>query len=336
MTDARPLAVYTDSDDLDVSEGVELLSTSGFRVKVLQSRDAEVIADAAADATVLLVGYAPIDRDLLRRLPALKVISLLSRGFDNIDVEAATQQGIWVCTVGEAAAEEVSTHAWTMTLAMIRQLPFFAGFPHTREWTERPAVLPRRVSELTVGVLGLGSTGRRYAALAAATGARRVLGFDIRSNRPAHPDGRHLLHGIEGAEVTDLDTVLAVSDVISLHLPLTADTKHIINASNLSRMRPGSYLINISRGSLVNSDHLLAALDSGLLAGAALDVFATEPPPADDPLLNHPHVLSTPHIAYLSDATQAHYVNAQARNVVHWVQSGTPALAVNQVVSTPC
>ncbi|CAM3171216.1 D-3-phosphoglycerate dehydrogenase [Williamsia muralis] len=330
MPDNGPLAVYTDTDDLDPDIGCQLLRDNGFQVEVLQTRDPDVIARDAAGATALLVGYAPIDRDLLLRLPNLKIVALLSRGHDNVDVDAAAELGIWVCTVGDVAAEEVATHAWTLTLALIRRLPFFAGFPTTRGWLDRPTPLPRRLSEMTVGVLGLGSTGRRYAALAAPT-VREVLGFDIRTDRP-EPAAGNLLVGIDGARVTDLDTVLSRSDVISLHLPLTDDTREFLGDNAFTRMRQGVHLINVARGTLIDSAALRRALDTGRVTAAALDVFDTEPPDPADPLIGHPNVLSTPHVAYLSDATTRGYIVAQAQNVVQWMTTGTPVLTVNDPV----
>ena len=183
---------------------------------------------------------------------------------------------------------------------------------------------------MTVGVLGLGSTGRRYAALAAPT-VREVLGFDIRTDRP-EPAAGNLLAGIDGARVTDLDTVLSRSDVISLHLPLTEDTREFLGDHAFSRMRQGVHLINVARGTLIDSAALRRALDTGRVTAAALDVFDTEPPDPADPLIGHPNVLSTPHVAYLSDATTRGYIVAQAQNVVRWMQTGTPVLTVNDPV----
>jgi D-3-phosphoglycerate dehydrogenase len=326
MPDTRPLAVYTDTDDLDPAVGRRLLEDNGFRVEILETRDPDTIAQEAAEATALLVGYASLDRALLGRLPELKIVALLSRGHDNVDVEAAADMGIWVCTVGDIASEEVATHAWMLTLAMVRQLPFFAD--SGTGWLDRPQTLPRRLSKLTVGVLGLGSTGRRYAALAAPS-TREVLGFDIRSDRPGSPGHNGRLAGIPGARVADLDTVLSHSDVISLHLPLTDTTHRFLDTAAFAKMRPGVQVVNVARGTLVDPAALLAALDSGHVSAAALDVFDTEPPEPDDPLVHHPHVISTPHVAYLSDVTEVGYVLAQAQNVVQWSTTGRPVLAVN-------
>ncbi|MEE3851297.1 NAD(P)-dependent oxidoreductase [Gordonia sp. LSe1-13] len=327
MSDHRPLAVYTDTDDLDPRIGVDLLTDNGFRVEVCETREPEVIAHAAADATALLVGYAPIDENLLDRLPGLRIIALLSRGYDNVDVAAATARGIWVCTVADLAAPEVGAHAWALSLALLRRLPFFAGSGNSHGWLERPRVLPRRLSEVTVGVLGLGSTGRTYAALAAPA-VGRVLAYDSgsRSTKPAIP----------GVQTTDFWTVIEQSDVVSLHLPLTDDTRGIIDGPVLARMRDDAYLVNVARGALVDDVALLVALDDHRLAGAALDVFDAEPPPADDPLLRHPDVLTTPHVAYLSDTTAAGYVTAQARNVVAWRTDGRPEHPINDVAALSC
>ncbi|MCX4097024.1 C-terminal binding protein [Nocardia sp. alder85J] len=303
------LAVYTDIDDLDPSPGVTLLEDNDFRVRVLATRDPGEIAAAAAGATALLAGYAPVGAQLLDRLPRLRIVSLLSQGSDTVDMAAATARGVWVASVGDAATEEVATHAWALALALVRRLDFFA-LHGRRDWLARPAAGPRRLSELTLGLIGLGRTGTRIAALAAGS-VRRILGHG---------------HGPipAGVTATSLDEVVARSDLLSLHLPLTAATAGLIDARRLAAMPPGAWLVNVSRGGLVDAEALADALDSGHLAGAALDVLDTEPPPAGDRLAGHPRVLLTPHIAYLSDASARDYVLTQARNVVHWRRTGRP------------
>ncbi|AZG44685.1 C-terminal binding protein [Gordonia insulae] len=327
MSDQRPLAVYTDTDDLNPAAGVDLLSGNGFRVEVCQTRDPDRIAEAAAGASALLVGYAPIDRELLDRLPDLRIIALLSRGYDNVDVAAATERGIWVCTVADLASEEVGTHAWTLSLALLRQLPYFAGCGTVHGWIDRPPTLPRRLSEVTVGVLGLGSTGRAYAELAAPAAAR-VLAHDV-SRGPDRPD-------VPGVQIVDFWTVIEEADVLSLHLPLTEKTRGIIDAEAIARMRDDAYLVNVARGALLDPAALLDALDHHRLAGAALDVFDTEPPAADDPLLAHPRVLTTPHVAYLSTTTESGYITAQANNVLAWHDEGRPTDPINHIAGMPC
>jgi phosphoglycerate dehydrogenase-like enzyme len=315
-----PLAVYTDLDDGDdPTPGMDLLRANGFQVYYAQSRDPDVIAAAARDATALLVGYAPIDDALLERLPKLRVISLLSNGSDNVDVEAASRRGIWVATVGPVASEEVATHAWALTLALIRRLPYFMRSGVEHPWDARPTEAPRRLSELTVGILGLGSIGRRYAEFASAA-VRRV----VTAERP----GAAAVPGVGTAPYAE---VLAISDVLGVFLPLTKDTRGLLDASAYARMPRGAHVVNVSRGAVVDADALLAAVDSGHLAGAALDVFEQEPLPASHPLLEHPRVITTPHVGFLSDITDAEYVRRQADAVVTWRVNGRPDRAINRV-----
>ncbi len=321
-----PLAVYTDVGDLDAASGVAMLEHNGFRVDQLETEDADVIAGAAAEATALLVGYAPIDAELMDRLPNLRVIALLSRGFDNVDVDAASARGIWVSTVADLATEEVATHAWTLTLALVRRLVYFSGSGLRTSWLDRPDTLPRRLSELTIGVVGLGRTGRTYARYAAAMGAQ-VIACDSGSGQSSGP---------AGVTITDLDTVIENSDVLSLHLPLTDETRRIVGADLIARVRDGAYLVNVARGGLIDNAALLAALQSGHIAGAALDVIDPEPPAADDPLFNHPEVLTTPHIAYLSQTTSTGYIDAQAGNAVAWLRDGRPLNPINDPAVSTC
>ncbi|MFI7665442.1 C-terminal binding protein [Nocardia sp. NPDC049526] len=308
---SAPIAVYTDLDDLDPAPGIAVLETAGFEVRVLETRDPDTIATAAADATALLVGYAPIDANLLARLPRVRIVSMLSHGYDAIDIDAATAGGIWVATVGGIATAEVATHTWALALAAVRRLDFFT-LRGRRGWLDRPASGPRRLSEITVGLVGLGRIGTKVAELAAGSVAS-ILGHDH--------SGRPMPAGVTAASLTE---VVANADLVSIHLPLGPSTARLFDADLIERMRPGSWLINVSRGGIVDSTALADALDSGHLAGAALDVLDAEPPAAGDRLAEHPNVLLTPHVAYLSDATARDYVLTQARNVVRWYHTGRP------------
>ncbi|MET3806871.1 D-3-phosphoglycerate dehydrogenase [Nakamurella sp. UYEF19] len=326
MTPARPLAVYTDVDDLDAAPGVETLMAAGLDVVVLETRDPDVILAAAAGATALLVGYAPVTAAMLEAMPVLRVISLLSMGSDGIDVPAATQRGIWVANITDVATAEVATHAWALTLSLVRCLPFFQTGAQTTTpdgadagWLARPDRLPRRLSDLTVGLIGLGRIGTAFAAMAAGQ-VGSIIAHD-----PFVCDGSWPA----GVQPAALDDVVATADILSLHVPLTDETRHLVNADLLSRLKFGSYLVNVSRGGLVDSTALAASLCAGHLAGAALDVLDVEPPPADHPLLGLPNVILTPHIGYLSDVTVRAYIDHQAANVVSWLQTGRPLTPVN-------
>ncbi len=326
MSDGRrPLAVYTDVDDTDPAPGIALLEANGFEVRVLGTRDPHAIIAGARDADALLPGYASITREVIASLPRLKVVALMSMGFDEVDVEAATEHGVWVTNVPGAATEEVATHALALLLASARQLPFYTASATPGRWNERAATAPPRLSEQTLGLVGLGRIGREFARLAGPLFGR-VVGYD-----PMLPDTAEVSADLAalGVRRASLEEVRAASDVLSLHLPLTAETAGMVDAGFLAAMPAGSLLVNVSRGGLVDSAALAAALDAGHLAGAALDVLEDEPPAAGHPLLGRDDVVLTPHIAYFSRRTEIEYVRIQAQNAVTMLVTGAPDLPVN-------
>lgn len=323
---ARPVAVYTDVDDTDPSLGIELLEAHGFEVRVLGTRDAGEIIAGAVDATVLLPGYAEITREIITALPDLRLISLMSMGFDYVDVDAATEHGVWVTNVPGAATEEVATHALAILLSAVRQLGFYTASAGPNTWNERAASAPPRLSELTLGVVGLGKIGRELIRLAGPLFGR-VLGYD-----PFLPDTADVHADLDrlGVSRTSLEAVQAESDVLSLHLPLTAETERMVDAAFLAGMPQGSVLVNVSRGGLIDSTALAEALDRGHLSGAALDVLEEEPPAHGHPLVGRDDVVLTPHIAYFSARTEIEYVRIQAQNAVALAETGRPESPVNR------
>lgn len=323
----RPVAVYTDAEDTDVSLGVRLLEDAGYTVRVLGTRDPAEIIAGARDAEVLLPGYAEIGREVIEALPELRIIPLMSMGFDYVDVEAATEHGIWVTNVPGAATEEVATHALALLLHATRQLGFYTASANPVDWNSRAASPPPRLSERTLGLIGLGRIGRELARLARPLFGR-IAGYD--PLLPDTPETRAELAAL-GVERVGLEEVRRDSHVLSLHLPLTERTEGMIDAAFLAEMPEGAVLVNVSRGALIDSSALAAALDSGHLAGAALDVLEEEPPPADHPLLGRDDVVLTPHIAYFSARTEVEYVRIQAQNAVSLVAHGAPDSPVNRV-----
>jgi phosphoglycerate dehydrogenase-like enzyme len=315
VAQSSPVAVYADTGGADVSAGAALLEQAGFEVRVLDSGDAAAIGRDAADATALLVSAATVDGELMAALPELRIVAAQSVGIDHVDVAAATARGIWVSNVPAAATEEVAVHAFAMGLSLLRGLPWFDRAVRAGRWLDVELPL-RRPSELTLGVCGLGRIGARVAALGV-TVYGRVVGADpFVADPPA------------GVERVAVDELLRSSDVLSLHVPLTPATHHLLDAAALARMPHGAIVVNVSRGALIDSAALLDALEGGHLGGAALDVFETEPPEPGDPLMAHPSVISSPHSAYYSDRAALTYVLEQARNVVAWRRHGRPLTPV--------
>ena len=300
------IAVYTDTDDLDPAAGIELLKGAGFEVIRLETHNEDEIVKAAAHAHALLVGYANISKSLIDRLTSLEIVSMLSTGTDNIDTAALKSRNIELRTLGALPAQEVATHTLAMTLSMLRGIDKFTAAAQRLEWFKTPyPVIPPRLSELTFGVLGFGRIGELVGTYAAPF-FKSVSFHDPVVSKHADPRLR----------ASSFDELLATSDVLSINIPATHTNKHLFNAAMFSKMKKGSYLVNASRGSIVDSSALAAALKSGHLAGAALDVIDGEPAKADNPLLNNPQVLLTPHVAYLSQFTQKAYITVQAQNVI--------------------
>lgn len=326
-TGRRPVAVYTDVDDTDPGLGIALLEAHGFEVRVLGTRDPEAIIAGAQDAVALLPGYATVSREVLEGLPHLRIVSLMSMGFDYVDVDTATSRGVWVTNVPGAATQEVATHALAILLMSLRQLPFYTGSARPDRWNERADTAPLRLSELTLGVVGLGRIGREFARVAGPLFGR-VIGYD-----PMLPDSPETAAdlGALGVERASLDEVRGASNVLSLHLPLLPDTTRMVDAAFLDGMPAGSTLVNVSRGGLIDEHALAAALDSGRLAGAALDVLTQEPPAPGNPLLGRPDVVLTPHIGYFSRRTEIEYVRIQAQNTISLWESGMPDSPVNRL-----
>ena len=307
-----PIAAYTDIVQCDPSEGVRLLEEAGFDVRIIDSADPTVIAEHARDASALLIGYAQVDRALMDALPDLRIIATQSVGTDMVDVAEAHSRGIVVSNVPDAAVEEVSTHAFAMILAMLRGLPFLDREVRSGDWDGTRLTL-RRPSETVVGIAGLGRIGRGLASLAVPV-FKEVIGYDPMLDAEDWPPG---------VRRVAFDTAISDSDVLSLHIPLTQQTRHLIGAAELAAMHQGASIVNVARGGLIDQEALLTVLDSGHLASAALDVVAEEPPPLDDPVRSHPRIMVSPHVAYMSESSRRDYVVAQARNVIDWHRAAT-------------
>jgi D-3-phosphoglycerate dehydrogenase len=310
--------LLTDTDQPDVNLARTILEKAGFDVTVAQCRTpAEVIA-AGQEIQAFLVEGAPVTREVFTALPDLRMISCCGVGVDTVDLEAARERGVWVANVPDANTGEVATHALGMVLSLIRHLPFYDRAVRAGQWHYEDTGPLRRAGTMTLGIAGLGRIGRLLAHVARPCFGH-FLAYDPYVTNSAWPDD------VERVELTDL---FRRSDVVSLHMPLTEETRELVNSRLLSCMPPGSYLVNVGRGALVNIEDLLQALDSNQLAGAALDVLPQEPPPPDHPLVHHPRTLLTPHSAFYSLEGERELRRKQALNVVTWAREGRPPYVV--------
>jgi D-3-phosphoglycerate dehydrogenase len=310
ITDAE----YPDVDDVERP----FLEQAGFEVRLAQCRAPEQVIEAGRDADVLLVQYAEITQSVLQALPQVRIVSRFGVGVDNIDLQAAQELGVWIANVPDYGVKEVATHAMGMALALIRHLPFYDRQVRAGGWHYRGTGLVRRPNTLTLGVIGHGRIGSAMAQMALPC-FRRVLACD-----PYLPDSAWP-HNVQPV---DHDQVFGQSDVISLHVPLTEETYQMVDRKRLEQMPVGAYLVNTARGAVVNLDDLLEALDSGRLAGAALDVLPQEPPPDDHRILSHPRVLISPHSAFYSAEAEEELRRKTVLNVLEWARVGRPTYVV--------
>jgi phosphoglycerate dehydrogenase-like enzyme len=314
-----PLVVVTyPGFDPDDARTAGILREAGFAIRleprVRERTPAEVIGFMRT-AVAGIVSTDPFDREVFSECPALRVLARVGVGFDTIDLDAATRAGVAVTTTPGMNGDTVADHALALMLACIRRIVENDASIRRGEWDRAGRMLGTTLSGHTVGLVGLGAIGRAVARRLAGFDAR-VLGFDI-----AEVD-------VDGVTQVDLDTLLAESDVVSLHLPLLAETQGMIGAAALARMRPGSILINTSRGRLVQEDALVAALRDGHLAGAGLDVFEHEPP-RGSPLVELPQVVLTPHIAGIGAAAQQAMLESAVGSVLAISDGRVPHGVVN-------
>lgn len=263
----------------------------------------------------LLVGYDRVDAQMLDRLPSLRLLVTHSAGVDMVDVDEVSRRRLWLANVPDGATDEVASHAIAMAMALIRRLAPYDRQVRMGGWDSEALPLPRVPGELTCGVVGMGRIGRRFADLAGGL-FDRVVGFDAALPSEAWPGRVH--------RCPRLEDLLQAADCVSLHLPLTPETRHLIDAGRLAMLPPGALLVNASRGELVDTTALVHALASGHLGGAACDVLEEEPPPSGAPLLDRDDVLLSPHVAYLSATALRRYADSPAQNVLAFLRDGRP------------
>ncbi|HEY2892718.1 MAG TPA: phosphoglycerate dehydrogenase [Pirellulales bacterium] len=286
----------------------QLLRAAGydlrFPAKFALSTEEDVL-EAAQGFVAIIAGSEPYTDRVLANLPSLRIISRNGVGYDQVDVPAATRRGIAVTITPEGNHQAVAEHTMALLLAVTRSVVSNAIDARQGKWRRRSIFIPLRGK--TLGIVGLGRIGRSVAVRAAAFGMRLVA-------TESYPDLEFVAK--YGVELVDLDTLLARSDCVTLHTPMTADTRELINARSLARMKRGSVLVNTARGGLVNEKDLLAALTSGHLAGAGLDVLAVEPPSADHPLIALDNVIISPHLAALDAQAVEDMATGAAQNIL--------------------
>lgn len=284
--------------------------------------DAEMIRQAQG-VDAILTCWRQLPHALLDAATDCRIVARYGVGLDNIPVDHASALGMLVTNVPDFCIDEVSDHALALLLACARNLAPFVQDTRAGRWNLRAGIPMRRLRGQTLGLVGYGNIAQQLAHKG------RALGMEIIAYTP-----RLAPHALDpwGRVAGSLDELLAASDYVSLHVPLTAQTQGLIDARALAQMKPTAFLINTARGAIADESALLHALNQGTIAGAALDVLTQEPPPPDHPLLALPQVIVTPHAAFVSAQASVELIQKAAANVAHALQGERPPYLVNPQV----
>lgn len=298
-------------DESSVMQQCQALKNAGHEIVFHDNRseDEQELTERAKDAEIIIVSNIPLHKSFFDHCPRLRLVSVAFTGVDHIDLEACKEKGITVCNAAGYSTQAVAELAIGMMIALYRKI--VGGDAITRIGGSRQNFLGSELHGKIVGIIGTGAIGQQVAQLAHAFGCK-VIGFN-RSGKPA-----------EYIELTDKKTLLKKADIVSLHIPLTTETRNFIQDAEFNLMQPHAVLINTARGPIVNQDSLYNALKKGKIAGAALDVYDQEPPlPVNLELFNAPNLLMLPHMGYATREAFGSRLEIVVKNVEMWL-AGTP------------
>jgi phosphoglycerate dehydrogenase-like enzyme len=307
--------LFADHDYPDIELERALFSQAGVDVAIAQCKSEDDVIAHGGGCRAILLQYAPITDRVLAQLPEVGIVSRIGAGYDTIDTAACERHGVWLANSPDYGVGEVATHALALALASIRNIVAYHRDIGAGKWDFLSSGPMRRPSELTLGIVGLGRIGKRMAHLSRNV-FKRIIAYDpylIDGDFPPYVDRMRSLAALAGQ-----------SDVVSLHTPLTAETRGMIDAGFFAVAKRGMTLVNTSRGAVVHVSDLVDALDMGVVAGAALDVLPVEPVPRESPLISNPRVILTPHAAFFSVEAEKELRHKAVQNIVSWLRCGRP------------
>jgi glycerate dehydrogenase len=281
----------------------------------------EEIISRSLDADAVLINKVPIDADAIAQLPKLKYIGVTATGTNIVDLSAAKSRNIVVTNVPGYGTQSVAQMVFAHLLNLAQRVGDHAALVRAGRWASSPDWCfwdtPQiELAGLTMGILGFGAIGREVAKIAHVFGMKVVATNRSKSD---HPDY---------VQMVDLDTLFQTADILTLHCPLTSETREIVNRDRLATMKPSAFLINTGRGQLIDEQALANALSAGKIAGAGIDVLSVEPPPADHPLVRAPNCFISPHIAWATKSARARLLDATIENLMAFL-AGKPKNVVN-------
>lgn len=300
----------------------EELAKIGAQLQISSDKTSSAFITEGHDCDAMLVVYAPVGEEVIRKLDKCRIIVRTGIGVNNIDVDAATEKKIMVCNVPDYCIEEVADHTIALFLSGIRKVSYLNQKVKGGQWDVTLAKPVPRLRGKKYGVLGCGAIGREVATRA------QAFGMDIYGYDPYLSDERLSSLGI--TRVASIEEIFSTVDFFSLHMPLTEETHHLINESTLSLMKPSTFFVNTSRGPLVNQKDLYQALVEKRIAGAALDVLETEPPEAPFALAGLDNIILTPHAAFYSDESEIELRRKAALEIVRALTGNNPKNWVNK------
>lgn len=317
---AGPLVVVTDSVFPDLEPARQVLDTINAEVQLAPEPTPAAIGEAARNADGLLVTYAQVGAKVIAQLGRCQIIARFGIGVDNVDIGAATESGIMVTRVPDYCIDEVSDHALALLLALARKVTQANQSVQEGQWAVAAVAPLHRLRGRTLGLVGFGQIPQALAPKAQSFGLR-VIAHD------PYLDAQ--LAAQHGVELVSFEELLQQANYVSIHAPLTEETRHMFDAAAFSQMQPGALLVNTARGPLVEEEALIAALDEGQIGGAALDVLSQEPPIADSPLLGRPDLILTPHAGFYSEESLRELQTKAAQEVARVLTGQAPRYPVN-------
>ena len=303
-------------------EEIEMLRKEGGEVKFIPTPSQEELIKECKDADALIVGIAEVTGNLIKQSKKLKIIARHGAGYDNIDVKTATEEGIFVTNTPGVNIQSVAEFTFGLILSLVRNIASADANMKSGGW-RKESYWGIELKGKTIGVIGFDKIGRKVGMLA------RCFGMEVLAYDPYIPEEEI---SKAGAKKVDLETLLAGSDIISLHVPLTDKTRGLIGEKEISQMKKGAYIVNVSRGKVVDEKALYKALVNRQIAGAALDVFSEEPP-VDYSLIKLPNVVATPHIAAWTEVAKRKMALTAAEQVIMTLKGKVPTYSVNSPVA---
>jgi D-3-phosphoglycerate dehydrogenase len=311
------LVIITDCDHGTITPEEAVLKGAGVQYRLHQAKTEDDVVAAARDADAIILQYAPVTGRVLDGLPRCRAAVRYGVGVDTVDLAASTERGVIVANVPDYCMEEVSDHALALALDLWRGMTFYDRAIRGGTWNAAMKKPMARLAGKTMGLIGVGRIGSCLARKAAGIGMT-VLGCDP-----------YLKAWPPGVRPVSLDELLQEADIVSIHTPLTAETRHLIKEAVLRRMKPRALLINTSRGGIVDTAAVCRALQEGWIGGAALDVLEQEPVARDSPLLSLPNVILSPHAGWYSDQSVIDLKRKTAEAAVAVLRGERPYSVVN-------